>query len=381
MNYDFTDKEFTLFIDIHTRISQWAKENNLENSDAELSEHQIRQALNQLSKTVYLTLAMEKSGKSDEYNGLLTLMGAMEVIGAISPSLLLSVETSTRIFGRILSTWGSDAQKADLLAPLIDGQLIGAVGISEDAMNVENDALMTTGAIDGDVATISGQKQYVINAPMADWFAVAGTVDGKNALFLVQKDTPGLSIGKKVATMGYQGAAISKIMLSECKIPATQVIYPQKAEQLLGTLKLWENQVLIGASLGLMKAAFESARDYAKTHKTGGKPIIAYQKIGFKLSEMLTLFQTSQLFAYKAAWSADADPKDLESLTLCAKVFCTEAAEQVTAKAMRILGGAGFVSGNTVEQSFRCAEYGLFAGTSTEISRVKIGDNALGAMK
>jgi alkylation response protein AidB-like acyl-CoA dehydrogenase len=127
-----------------------------------------------------------------------------------------------------------------------------------------------------------------------------------------------------------------------------------------------------------MKTAFESARSYAKSHKTGGKPIIAFQEIGFKLSEMLTLFQTSQLFAYRTAWTAEKDPKEAESLTLCAKVFCTESAEQVACEAMKILGGAGYVAGNAVEQAFRCAKYGQIAGTSTEIARVKIGDTALG---
>jgi len=378
MNYDFSDKEFNLFVEIHTLISKFAKENNLETGDAGLSAQNIRQALALLSETPYLKLGIEKS---DDFNGLLTLMGAMEVISAISPSLFLSIETSTRIFGRILSTWGSDAQKEKLLAKLTGGQIIGAVGLSEDSMNVDNDALTTTATVDGDSVTISGQKQYVVNAPMADWFAVAGMLDGKNALFLVEKGAPGLTIGEKEATIGYQGAPISKIILSGCRIPVDQVIYPKNDKEVLSTLRLWENQILIGASLGLMKAAFETAKNYSKQHKTGGKPIIAYQKIGFKLSEMLTLFQTSQLFAYKAAWSADAAAKDLESLTLCAKVFCTESAEQVAAKAMRILGGSGFLSGNPVEQAFRCSEYGLFAGTSTEISRVKIGDTALGMNK
>jgi alkylation response protein AidB-like acyl-CoA dehydrogenase len=150
---------------------------------------------------------------------------------------------------------------------------------------------------------------------------------------------------------------------------------------MLNTLKLWENQILIGVSLGLMKKAFETAKNYAKSHKTGGKPIIAYQEVGFKLSEMLTLFQTSQLFAYRTAWSATAEPKDVESLTLCAKVFCTESAEKVASDAMKILGGAGYITGNPVEEAFRCAKYGQIAGTSTEISRVKIGDTALGMNK
>lgn len=378
MNYEFSDKEFNLFVEIHTLISEFAKENNLENNDANLSDPMIRQALDILAKTPYLKLGVEQT---EDFNGMLTLMGAMEVIAGACPSLYLSIETSARIFGRILSNWASDAQKAELLTPLLNGQIIGAVGLSEDSMNVENDPLQTTAVADGDMVNINGHKQYVINGPIADWIAVAGMIEGKNALFLVKKDTPGLTIGEKAATMGFEGVTISNFTLNDCTISSSQVIYPKNEKEMLNTLRLWENQVLIGASLGLMKTTFESAKNYSKQHKTGGKPIIAYQEVGFKLSDMLTLFQTSQLFAYRAAWTEVAAPKDLESLTLCAKVFCTEAAEQVSAKAMNILGGSGFLSGNPVEQAFRCSKYGLIAGTSTEISRVKIGDTALGTLK
>jgi alkylation response protein AidB-like acyl-CoA dehydrogenase len=378
MNYDFSDKEFNLFVEIHTLISEFAKENNIESSDAGLTDENTRQALALLSQTPYLKLGVEQT---EDFNGMLTLMGAMEVIAGISPSLFLSIEVSTRIFGRLLSNWGSEEQKKNLLAPLVSGKLIGAVGLSEDSMNVDNDPLQTIAVADGDSVKINGHKQYVINGPIADWFAVAGMMDGKNVICMVEKGTPGLSIGKKTSTMGYEGVAISEITLNDCTIPATQMIFPKNDKEMLNQLRLWENQILIGASLGLMKTTFESAKNYSKTHKTGGKPIIAYQEVGFKLSDMLTLFQTSQLFAYRAAWTEVAAPKDVESLTLCAKVFCTEAAEQVSAKAMNILGGSGFLSGNPVEQAFRCSKYGLIAGTSTEISRVKIGDAALGTMK
>jgi alkylation response protein AidB-like acyl-CoA dehydrogenase len=200
----------------------------------------------------------------------------------------------------------------------------------------------------------------------------------KPAIFMVEKGTTGLTIGERTVTIGYGGMAISPIELKNCAIPAGHVVFPADAQNMAATLRLWENQILMGASLGLMKTAFESARTYAKAHKTGGKPIIAFQEIGFKLSEMLTLFQTSQLFAYRTAWTTEKEPKEAESLTLCAKVFCTESAEQVASEAMKILGGAGYITGNAVEQAFRCAKYGQIAGTSTEIARVKIGDTALG---
>lgn len=378
MNYDFSDKEFNLFVEIHTLLSELTKANSLETGDAHLSDQNIREALSLLAKTPYLRLGIEKI---EDYNGLLTLVAAMEAVAGLSPSLCLSIETSARIFGRILSTWGTDEQNHQVLKPLLEGQIIGAVGLSEDAMNVENDPLMTTGLADGDHVKINGRKQYVINATNADWFAVAGILAGQNALFLIEKNTPGLTVGEKTAALGYQGLSVSNLILNNCMIPSHQVIRPKEPKEMLNTLRLWENQVLMGTSLGIMKTAFESAKNYAKTHKTGGKPIIAYQEVGFKLSEMLTLFQTAQLFAYKAAWAVENDPKSAESMTLCAKVFCTESAEQVAAKAMNILGGAGFFSQNPVEQAYRYAKYGLIAGTSTEISRVKIGDSALGMMK
>jgi len=378
MNYEFSDKEFNFFVEIHELINKFTDGKDLDNTDGNASEKNIRQALAILSQTPYLKLGHENL---EDYNGLLTLMGAMEILAAASPSLFLSIEASTRIFGRILSTWGNDSQKEKLLAPLLNGELIGAVGLSEESMNVDNDPLTTTGEINGDTITINGRKQYVINGPIADWIAIAGMVDDQYALFLVEKNTPGLTIGERTSTLGYDGTAISGILLENCAIPVDQIITPKNNKNMLKALRLWENQILLGASLGLMKTAFENAKEYAKQHKTGNKPIIAYQEVGFKLADMLTLLQTSQLFAYRAAWTAEADPKDVDSLTLCAKVFCTESAEQVASYAMKILGGFGYMAGNPVEQAFRCSKYGQIAGTSTEISRVKIGDTALGWLK
>jgi len=126
-----------------------------------------------------------------------------------------------------------------------------------------------------------------------------------------------------------------------------------------------------------MRRALDCASEYARAHKSGGKPIIAYQEIGFKLAEMLTLFQTAQLLAYRAAWMAETGDRETEILGHCAKVFCTESAEKITSAAMQILGQQGYLKGNPAEEGFRNAKYLQIAGTSTEISRVKIGDGVL----
>jgi alkylation response protein AidB-like acyl-CoA dehydrogenase len=127
-----------------------------------------------------------------------------------------------------------------------------------------------------------------------------------------------------------------------------------------------------------MRMALDAARDHAKTHRSGGRPIIAYQEVGFKLAEMLTLHQTAQWLAYRAAWAAEAAPKEAQSLTLCAKIFATEAAERVCGSALQILSSTGYLKGHPAEVAYRAAKYGQIAGTSTEIARVRLGDEAMG---
>ena len=135
MNYDFSEKEFNFFIEIHGLMSKYAERTNLDDGELDLIEKNCRQALDLLCKTPYLKLGIEPI---DGFNGLLTLIGAMEVVASISPSLFLSVESGTRLFGRILGAWGDETQKEKLLVPLLNGELIGALGLPEDAMNVEN---------------------------------------------------------------------------------------------------------------------------------------------------------------------------------------------------------------------------------------------------
>jgi alkylation response protein AidB-like acyl-CoA dehydrogenase len=143
-------------------------------------------------------------------------------------------------------------------------------------------------------------------------------------------------------------------------------------------VRSWEDEILTAAGLGLMRSALDSAAEYARVHKSGGKPIIAYQEIGFKLAEMLTLLQTAQLLAYRAAWMAETGDQEAELLGHCAKVFCAESAERITSASMQILGQHGYLRGHPAEEGFRNAKYLQIAGTSTEISRVKIGDSVLG---
>ncbi len=374
MNYDYSQKEFELFIGIHQVLTDFSAGHPMDTGEA-ASKTFIRSALQQLGQTPYLKLGVEDA---PEYNGCTTLMGAMEVVAAVSPSLFLSTEYSVRVLGRALARWGDDNQKQTYLTPLVSGETLGALALCEQTANVDNDPLSTVAEKQGDGYVVNGKKQFVVNGPVAAVIGVVGVLDGRPAIFLVSPETPGVTIVPTEGAMGYKGTAIAEITLEDCAVDAAHVLRCPDKENMVSTLRMWENQVLTGASLGLMRAAFESARDYAKSHRTGGKPIIAYQEVGFKLSEMLTLFQTSQMLATRAAWTMDKHPKDAFELTLCAKVFCTESASQVSGEAMKILGSSAYFGANPVERAYCCVRYGEIFGTSTELSRVKLGDAALG---
>ncbi len=372
MNYDFSENEFAFIADAQQRVQNAAAAANLESGD---SRDNVCGVLEKLAETPYLSIALAETPADI---GLVSLMGAMEGIGAAAPSVLLALEWSQRVFGRLIAGYAGETVKEAVLPALCRGEMIGTVALSEGALNIENEPLQTEGRKEGDQVILNGGKQYVVNAPIADRIAVAGMMDGQTAFFLVKKGTPGMAVEDRMSLIGYDGAAISGLRLENCAIPAADIVGPFDKEPVLARVRMWENQVLIGAALGLMKAAYEAARDYAKTHQSGGKPVIAYQEVGFKLAEMLTMFQTSQLLAYRMAWMTETTPKEAESLTLCTKVLATESAEKVSAAALQIMAGAGYQTGNPAEHAFRCAKFLQIAGTSTEISRVKIGDEAMG---
>lgn len=373
MNFDFGEQEKAFCRKIKELFDWECRTALAKLTEGEIPEicERVRGWLGKLGKAGYLSIGMENSKNS------VNLAAVQECLASFSPSLFLSVEVSARVFGRFLSDYGTTQQKSELLPPLEAGGIIGAVGLSEGGMSIENHAMNTAGVPTEEGVLVLGSKNHVVNAPIADWLAVVGSVNHRAAVFLVQRGAKGLVIGERLTTLGYQDMLISPILLENCQVPSKFVVGPFEEDAPIKALRRWEDQILTVAALGQMQRSFDTALKYAKTHHSGGKPIIAYQEIGFKLSEMLTVFQTAQLLAYRAAWMAENEDGEAHILSHCAKVFCTESAEEVASKAIQVLGIHGFVGGNPAEESYRDAKYLQVAGTSTEISRMKIGDGVL----
>lgn len=381
MNFDWTEQEQKLRDDLAALFDDDTRAGlaDLETARADEIRETVLGVLGRMAKAGYLSVATGEAGLAEAVR----LVAGQEVVADASGALFLAAEASTRLFAGLVADHGNDAVKTALLGPVQAGSLLGAVGLADGASE-DGDKVGVKATREGAKILLSGRKSFVTNGPIADWVAVSADLDGSTVVGLVRTDSAGLVRGPRLDTLGFRGLAVCAIELEACELDADHVLGLDGAPDGgldLEPLRRLEDLILCVASVGLMHRAFEAAKGHANAHQRGGKPLMGYQEIRFKLAEMLTLHQTSQLYAYRAAWLlADTDGPDAfdaAAVVRSAKVFTAEAAEQVAAAAAQILAGQGFVTGNPVEQAYRDAKYFGLAGTTTEVARMAIADEML----
>ena len=294
-----------------------------------------------------------------------SLVAAREVVAAGAPSLFLSVETSVSVFASLLAEMGANR---DLLEPIRAGRAVGAVAPCGGGItaNTNDRGLVLSGSVRG-----------VANGPIADFVAVPVCLGDKSYVAVVSRGDNGFSTGENESTLGFKGVEFCSLSFDGCAVPERNVFGPTTAN-LDALLNSWQDDIHTAAALGIMQRCYEAARDHAKTPDAGGKPPIARQEVAFPLAEMLTLLDTSQLLAYRAAWLAESGDHEARVVGHTAKVFCTESALEVAGHALRILGAEGQLEGNRAEEGFRDSQYLQVAGTSVVQTRLAIGNTLLG---
>ena len=368
MNFDFTAEELAL----HAQIAQaCAPGASVAETGRPFGREALLALLQRLSETGYLDIGLTEAPSPVQ------LTAAMEIAARREPEHYLALEMSTRVCGRALRRWGDATIRNELLAELCAGRLLAAPALCEGAQNTGPSGLRTTGAIEGDTIRISGEKTHVLEGQLSDCFAVSGRFGEQVALFMVPRQARGLTVGPVDGTLA-GATAFVRLTLTDCRIPRHRMLVCAPGEDLLEIVRFWENQVLCAAALAEMGCAFDLANAFAKQHQNGGKPIVAYQAVAFKLAEMFTLRQTAQLLAYQAGLSA-AGPEakiDRNALTLmyCAKVFCTQAAERIASDALQIMGVHGCAPDHPLVSAFCRAKLLCLLGTSNEVAKNSIGD-------
>lgn len=372
MNFDWTEKEK----DFKSRVAGLFAHGNhpavesLEHADLPQVERLTREYLGRLAETGYLSVGVGPAATSQT----MELMAGQEELARVSSSLFLAVETSARLFGGLVAGFGAADIVREILEPLSRGEVIGAVAVSEAE---DPSGSRTTAYEDGQEFVLTGKKSFVTNGPIADCLAVVGNVSEQPAVFLIEKGLPGLVMGPRLQTLGYNGLAVSSIELDNVRIPRSRILGPFDNQSPFDYLRSVEDMVLAVGSIGIMQSLVTEARQYSGSYSRGGRAIFSYQEIRFKLAEMLTFTQTAQLLTYRAGWMASAADPEARTTLHCAKVFAAESSEKVASLAMQIVAGKAYVSGNIVERGYRDAKFAGIAGTTCEIARMSIADDLL----
>jgi butyryl-CoA dehydrogenase/short/branched chain acyl-CoA dehydrogenase len=294
---------------------------------------------------------------------------AVEEISAVDPSVGVLVDVQNTLVINAILKWGTEAQKKRYL-PEMATKMVGSYALSEASSGSDAFALQTRAELRGDDYVLNGQKLWITNAKEAGIFIVFASVDlskGYKGItaFLVDRDAPGLSIGKKENKLGIRASSTCEVILEDCRVPAENVLGEVGKGYKIAIETLNEGRIGIGAQmLGLAQGAWNHAARYAKERKQFGKPIAEFQGVQFQIAEMATDIEAARLLVYNAARLKDGGHNFVREAAM-AKYFASQTAERVASLAVEIYGGSGFVKDYPVEKYYRDAKIGkIYEGTS-----------------
>jgi alkylation response protein AidB-like acyl-CoA dehydrogenase len=294
---------------------------------------------------------------------------AVEEISAVDPSVGVLVDVQNTLCINALVRWATDEQKKRYLTRLAT-DTIGSYALSEASSGSDAFALQARAVKRGDDYVLNGQKLWITNAKEAGLFIVFATLDpaaGYKGItaFLVEKDTPGFTIGKKEDKLGIRASSTCELIFNDCAVPASQVLGEPGKGYKIAIETLNEGRIGIGSQmLGLAQGAWGHAAKWAKERKQFGKPLVEFQAMQFQLAEMATDIEAARLMVYNAARLKDAKLDFLKEAAMC-KYFTSQVAERVASLAVEVFGGSGFVKDYPVEKLYRDAKIGkIYEGTS-----------------
>ncbi len=279
-----------------------------------------------------------------------------------------------------LSLFGSEAQRRTWLPRVAAGEAIPAFALSEADAGSDVAAMSTTARKDGDSWVIDGEKTWISNAGLADFYAVfcrlPETGDKGFGAFLVAADNPGLRVSGRIDVLAPH--PLGTITFQDCRVPADALVgVPGKGLKVaLATLDVFRSTVG-AAALGFARRALDEALAWSVHRRAFGKNLSEFQLTQARLADMALDVDASALLVYRAAWTRDAGAERVTREAAMAKLFSTEAAQRVIDQAVQLLGGRGVVAGAPVERLYReVRALRIYEGTS-EIQRLVIAGQLL----
>jgi len=319
--------------------------------------------------------------------GYLEHVIAVEEVSRASASLGLSYGAHSNLCVNQIRRWGNDEQKAKYLAPLISGEHVGSLAMSEASagsdvvsMKLKAEAVPEN---QGGGYVLNGTKFWITNAPYADTLVVYAKTDGHAGskgitAFLIEKDDEGFSIGQKIEKVGMRGSPTAELVFDDCHIPEGRVMGPLNGG--VGVLMSgldYERVVLAGLQLGIMQACLDTVIPYLRERTQFGKPIGSFQLMQAKVADMYVALQSARAYTYAVAKACDAG-NTTRFDAAGAILLSSENAFRVAAESVQALGGAGYTLDWPVERYMRDAKLLDIGAGTNEIRRMLIGRELIG---
>jgi alkylation response protein AidB-like acyl-CoA dehydrogenase len=306
----------------------------------------------------------------------------LEEISKVDPAIGLSVAAHNSLCTNHILSFGNEEQKQRWIPKLATAEWLGAWGLTEHNTGSDAGGMNTTAVRDGDSWILNGAKNFITHGKSGDIAVVIvrtgekGDSHGMTA-FVVEKGTPGFTSGKKEDKLGMRASETAELIFSDCRIPDANRL-GEVGDGFIQSMKVLDGgRISIGAlSLGVAKGAYEAALKYSKERTQFGKPISEFQGISFKLADMATEIEASELLLHKAAFLKN-EGRPMTKLGAMCKMYASEVCVKVANEAVQIHGGYGYTKDFPVEKFYRDSKLCTIGEGTTEIQKVVISRNIL----
>lgn len=304
---------------------------------------------------IFMKIAASEAMMKSTSGGLVASLGSLDI--GLPPIVL----------------WGSETLKAKVVPEVIQGKKICALAITEPHAGSDVANIRTRAVKEGDHYRVNGSKIFITSGVRADYYTVAVRTGGDGysgiSLLLIEKGTPGFTVGKKLKKMGWHASDTAELFFEDCLVPTSNLIGAENG----GFLCIMTNFMKERLSLCVMaymtaQLALDEALNYVKQREAFGRPIGKYQVIRHKLVDMATEVEIAREFTYRIAAKMQANQTPVKEIAM-AKNFATEVAEKTTREAVQIFGGMGYMTESVVERLYRDAKILSIGGGTTEIMK------------
>ena len=378
MNFEYNETQLMIAQSIKDFSEKNIRPNIMEWDEAQIFPIPLFKKLGEMGFMGVL-VPEEYGGSGLGYHEYITVV---EEISKVDPSIGLSVAAHNSLCTNHILTFGNEEQKRKWLPKLAVAEHIGAWGLTEHNTGSDAGGMNTTAVKDGDYWIVNGAKNFITHAISGDVAVVIvrtgekGDSKGMTA-FVFEKGMAGFTSGKKENKLGMRASETAELVFDNCRIPDANRL-GEVGQGFVQAMKILDGgRISIGAlSLGIAKGAYEAALKYSKERHQFGQPISSFQGISFKLADMATEIEASELLLHKAAFLKQQH-KPVTTLGAMAKMYASEACVRIANEAVQIHGGYGYTKDYPVEKFYRDAKLCTIGEGTTEIQKLVISRNLL----